>query len=108
MYEEKTGEVIMKKEFLEKYLAFKKRFCFLTVYTVDQERITMRISKNVVYRQPYSKQWHIYIKNTCLQIYPKVENPLHIFGKLYHWIKIERPVEKVFSEGKNNSDFSGK
>lgn len=96
----------MNKELLEKYLAFKKRFCFFTVYSVDQERITMQICKNVVHRQPYSKEWHTYIKNTCLQIYPKVENPLHIFGKLYNWIKIQRPEEKAFPEERNISELS--
>ncbi len=81
---------------IERYIAFRKKLNFITVYIVDKEKIEMQISKNVFYRQPYSTEWHDYIKKTCLQIFPKIENPLQVFIKLYNYIKLQSPTEKTF------------
>lgn len=77
----------------ERYLAFRKKLNFITIYSIDKEKITVRISRNIFYRQPYSIGWHNYIRKTGLQIFPKIENPFRIFGKLYNMMKIQRPEE---------------
>lgn len=79
---------------MEKYMAFRKNIKFITFYSIDQEKITMQICKNVVFQQSYSTELHDYIKKTSLQISPNVENPLRLFSKLYNWIKIQNPMEK--------------
>lgn len=33
---------------------------------------------------------------TCLQIFPKIENPFRIFGKLYNMMKIQRQKNEPF------------
>ncbi len=76
---------------IERYIVFRKRLNFISIYTVDDEKIEIQIFKNVFYRQPYSTEWHDYIKKTCLQVYPKLENPFRVFSKQYNRIKIQRP-----------------
>lgn len=78
----------------EKYIAFKKRLGFISIYTIDRKQIELQIYRNVFYIQPYSIECHDFIKKTCLQIFPKVENPLRIFSKLYNKIKIQNPIKK--------------
>lgn len=80
----------------EKYIAFRTKLDFITVYLIDKEKIEMQINRNIFYRQPYSTEWHDYIKMTCLQISPKPENPLRIFIKLYNMINIQKPKEISF------------
>jgi len=86
----------MNKGIFEKYIAFRKKLIFFTVFSVEKEKIGMQICKNVIYHQPYSTEWHDYIKNTYLQIYPKPENFLQIFRKLYNKKIIQKPVERAF------------
>jgi len=41
---------------VEKYIAFRRRSIFLTVFSVEKEKITIKIYKNVTIFQPYSKE----------------------------------------------------
>jgi len=89
---------------VEKYIAFRRRPIFLTVYSVDKEKIGIKIYKNVTLFQPYSKEWHNYINKTCLKIYPYWENPLRIFYKLYNMKKLSKPTVKAFQTTKQHKE----
>lgn len=56
---------------IERYIAFRKKLNFITVYIVDKEKIEMQISKNVFYRQPYSTEWHDYIKKLVCKYFQR-------------------------------------
>ena len=90
----------MKTKAEEQYITFRKKLNFYIIYKVDKEKISMHINKNIAYLQPYSKEWHKYIKETCLQIYPKIENPLRLFYKQYNKSKIQQPKVKAFQAKK--------
>jgi hypothetical protein len=81
-----------------KYIAFDIKTKFYTFYSVDKEKIEIQICKNGIFRQPYSEVWNSYIKETCLKIYPQMENPLRIFRKLYNRKIIQEPTVKAFKQ----------
>ena len=88
----------MNMETIEKYLVFRKRLIYFTVFSVEKEKIGMQICKNGTYQQPYSTEWHDYLKNIGLQIFPTVENPLHLFRKFYNMKVMQEPKVKAFKQ----------